>query len=327
MQCIRSILVLAAFLLADGSAYAQSAASYPTRPVRMIVPFVPGGATDFVARVIQPRLSEELGQPVVVENRAGASGNIGVEIAARATPDGYTVLLGNIGAMAINPALFRKFPIQPVRDFVCLCPMVDIPTVFVVHAAVPVTTLKEFIDYAKAKPGQINYASTGAGSNSRMSMEYIMNKAGIKLVNVPYSGGGAATTALLSGEVSVSVFSVASLIPHARSGRLKGIAVIAPKRIDALPEMPTLAESGFPELTLGSWQAVFVSAPTPLPIVKKLHTIVGKVMADNAVVQRLRAGGAEPIGIQSLEKCAAFIKAQNEFWAKLVKQVGVTAEQ
>jgi tripartite-type tricarboxylate transporter receptor subunit TctC len=160
-----------------------------------------------------------------------------------------------------------------------------------------------------------------------MSIEYIMNKTGIRLVNVPYSGGGAATTALISGEVSVSVISVASLIPHARSGRLKGLAVIAPKRIDALPEMPTLAESGFPELTLGSWQAIFVSAPTPLPVVKKLHAVAGRVIADNAVVQRLRAGGAEPLAMQSLEKCAEFIKTQNEFWARLVEQVGITAEQ
>ncbi len=327
MMFMHGFCLIAAALFSAGHAVAQRATEYPTRPVRMIVPFVPGGATDFVARVVQPRLLEELGQPVVVENRGGASGNIGVELAARATPDGYTLLMGNIGAMAINPALFPKFPVRPVRDFVFLCPMVDIPTVLVVHPAVPVTSVKAFIEHARSRPGQINYASTGAGSSSRMSMEYIMLKSGIKLVNVPYSGGGGATTALLSGEVSASVFSLASLIPHAKSGRLKGLAVIAPKRVEALPELPTLAESGFPELTLGSWQGIFVTAATPPAIVRKLHGAVGKAMTDAAMLQRLRAGGAEPIPTQTLEQCAAFVKEQNEFWAKLVQQVGVTAEQ
>ena len=331
----QGILLAIACLVAAGSAYAQSAATrsassgqdYPARPVRMIVPFAPGGASDFVARILQPKLGEVLGQQIVVDNRAGASGNIGVEIAARAAADGYTVFLGNIGTMAINPSVFPKFPIRPLRDFISVTQVVDVPGALAIHPSVPAATVKEFIEYAKPRPGQLNYGSSGAGAAQRLAFEYFMSKAGINLVHIPYKGGaGAATTALLAGEVAATMVTVASFIPHLKSGRVKLIGVIAPKRVAALPDTPTLAESGFPELTIGSWQGVYVPAGTPRPIVKRLYAVVIKVMGDPWVIERLGIGGADVITSKSPEEFTAFMKAQNDFWAKIVKETGAAAE-
>ena len=322
----RALLAIAC-LAAAASAYAQSAGSYPTRPVRMIIPFAPGGASDFVGRILQPKLSEELGQQVVVDNRTGASGNVGVEIAARANPDGYTLFLGNVGTMAINPSIFPKFPVRPVRDFLGITLVVDVPGCFAVHASVPAATVKEFIDYAKTRPGQLNYGSAGAGSNTRLAFEFFMNKTGINLVHIPYKGGaGPATLAVLGGEVAATMLSVASFIPHVKGGKVKVLAVIAPKRVPQLPDTPTMAESGFPELMLGSWQGISVPAGTPRAIVTRLYPAIIKVMGDPWVIERLGAGGANVVTSKSPEEFAAFLLTQNEFWAKMVKQTGAVAE-
>ena len=322
------ILLSAACLLAAGAAYAQPAAKYPTRPVRMIVPFAPGGASDFVARIIQPKMTELLGQQVVVDNRAGAAGNIGVELAARSAPDGYTLFLGNVGTTAINPSVFPKFPFKPMRDFVGLTLLVDVPGAFATHPSVPANTVQEFIDYAKSRPGQLNYGSSGASAAQRLAFEFFMSKAGIKLVHVPYKGGaGPATTAVLAGEVTATMVTVASFIPHVKTGRAKVLAVVAPKRSPALPQVPTMAESGFPELTLGSWQAMYVPRNTPRQIVDKLYAVMIKTMEEPEVAKRLHAGGAEIVTSKSPDEFAVFLKNQNEFWAKIVKDVGATAEQ
>ena len=304
------------------------AQDYPSRPIRMLIPFAPGGASDFVGRIIQPKLGEELRQLVVADNRAGAAGNIGVELAARAAPDGYTILLGNVGTMAINPSVFPKFPIKPLRDFTGITLIVDLPGAMGVHASVPAATVKEFIEYAKAHPGKLSYGSTGASSAQRLAFEFFMSKAGIKLLHVPYKGGaGPATTAVLAGEVAATMVTTASFVPHMKTGRIKVLAVIAPRRVSAMPDVPTMVESGFPELTLGSWQGVFAPAGTPRPIVKKLFTAVTRTMEDAAVQQRLGTASAQITLSKSPEDFAAFHKAQNEFWAKIVKDVGATAEQ
>ncbi len=324
---LRRILLATVCLLAAGAVHAQSAQSYPTRPLRMVVPFGPGGASDFVARIVAPKLGQELGQQIVIDNRTGAAGNIGVEVAARATPDGYTVLLGNVGAMAINPSVFPKFPIRPLRDFIGVTMVSDVPGAMAIHPSVPVATIKEFIDYARARPGQLNYSSTGPSSAQRLAFEFFMSKAGIKIAHIPYkAGAGAATIALLGGEVAATMLTVASFIPHLKTGRLKVIGVVAPKRVQQLPDVPTLAESGFPELTLGSWQGVYVPASTPQPIVKRLYAGVMKVMGDPEVIERYGAGGAVVVTSKSPEDFAAFMKVQNEFWAKLVKQLGASEE-
>lgn len=328
-QCglLAALCLLAAGTVHSAAGASASAGDYPTRPVRMIVPFNPGGASDFVARIIQPKMSELLGQQVVIDNRAGAGGNIGVEIVARAAPDGYTLLLGNVGTTAINPSVFPKFPFKPVRDFIGLTLLVDIPGAFATHPSVPGTTVKEFIEYAKSRPGELNYGSAGPSGAQRLAFEFFMRKAGIKLVHIPYKGGaGAATTAVLAGEVVAMMVTTASVIPHVKTGRLKVLAVIAPSRIPQLPDTPTLVESGFPELRLGSWQAMYVPKGTPRPVVNKLYSVMIKTMGDPEVAKRLQAGGAAIITSKSPEEFAGFLKEQNEFWAKIVHDVGAVAE-
>lgn len=328
MKCLsQSFAMIAACLAVAGNVCAQPAAAYPARPVRMVVPFAPGGASDFVARILQPKLSEELGQQVVVDNRAGASGNIGVEISAHAPADGYTFLLGNVGTMAINPAVFYKFPVKPARDLVCVTTVVDVAGALAVHPSVPGTTLKEFINYAKSRPGKLNYGASAASSAQGLTMEYLKIKTGIDILQIPYKGGaGPATTALLSGEVVASLVTVASFVPHVKSGRVKVLAVVSPKRVAALPDTPTMLELGFTELTTGSWQGVYLPLATPQSVVKRLYAATIKVMADPWVVERLSAGGADVITSKSPEDCSRFMKAQTEFWSKLVEQVGVAGD-
>ena len=322
-----SRIAVGACLLSAGMALGQPTSNYPVRPVRMVVPFAPGGASDLVGRMISPKLGQELGQQVVVDNRGGASGNIGVEMAAHATADGYTILLGNIGTMAINPALYPKFPVRPVRDFIAVTQVVDVPTALAVHPSVPVATMKEFIEYAKARPGKLNYGSAGAGSNGRLEMEFFMRTAGISVVHIPYKGGaGAAATALLGGEVHCAFVTLSSVLTQAKAGKLRVLGVAAPKRVVAAPEIPTMAEAGFPGMTSGSWQGVYVPAGTPQAIVDKLFAVVTRVMSDADVVKRLNDGGVEVVLSKSPQDFARFMQAQNERWMKVVKEVGVVGE-
>ena len=324
---MRYSLSLILYVLACLPATIIQAQDYPTRPVRMIIPFGPGGSSDFVGRIIQPKMTELLGQTVVADNRAGASGNVGVEISARSAPDGYTLFLGNVGSTAINPSIFPEFPIRPTRDLIGLTLLVDVPGAFAVHPSVPANTVKEFIDYAKARQGQLNYGSSGSGAAQRLAFEFFMSKAGIKLVHIPYKGGaGAATAAVLAGEVSATMVTVASFIPHVKSGKARVLAVMAPRRSAALPQVPTMAESGFPELTLGSWQAMFVPKGTPRAIVSKLYTVMIKTVEDPETAKRLANGGADIVTSKSPEEFAVFLKNQTEFWTKIVKAVGATAE-
>ena len=312
---------------ASAAVQAQKTDNYPSRPVRMIVPFAPGGASDFVGRILQPKLTEELGQQVVIDNRAGASGNIGVELSANAPPDGYTFLLGNVGTMAINPAVYLKFAVRPVRDFICPSLVVDVAGALAVHSSVPGNTFKDFVDYVKARPGKLNYGSAAASSAQGLTMEYLKLKTGMDIQQIAYKGGaGPATTALLGGEVVASLVTTASFVPHVKSGRVKVLAVVAPRRVAALPEVPTFLELGFSELKNGSWQGVYVPLKTPPAIVKRLHDAVLKVMADPWVIERLGSGGADVLTSKSPEECAAFMKTQSEFWARIVKQTGVTGE-
>jgi tripartite-type tricarboxylate transporter receptor subunit TctC len=310
-----------------GAANAQSSAHYPARPVRMIVPFAPGGASDLVGRMISPKLGQELGQQVVVDNRGGASGNIGVEMAVRATPDGYTLLLGNIGTMAINPAIYPKFPIRPVRDLTGITQVVDVPTALAAHPSLPVATVKELIDYAKARPGKLNFGSAGGGSNGRLEMEFFMRAAGIDLLHIPYKGGaGAATTALLAGEVHTAFVTLSSVLPHAKAGKLKVLGVAAPKRVAAAPDTPVMAEAGFSGMTTGSWQGVYVPVGTPRAVVARLFGVLTRVMNDPDIVRRLNDTGAEVVTSRSPEDFAGFMKAQTAHWQQLVKEIGVVAD-
>ncbi|MCE9640651.1 MAG: tripartite tricarboxylate transporter substrate binding protein [Betaproteobacteria bacterium] len=306
---------------------AWSQANYPQRPVRMVVPFAPGGASDFVGRILQPKLSDELGQQLVIDNRAGAAGNIGVEVAGRANADGYTLLLGNIGTMAINPSLYLKFPIKPVNDLVAITQVVDVPGSLVVHPSLPVNSVKELIDYIKASQGKLNFGSPGTGSANQLEMEFFMRSTGTKMTHIPYKGGaGPAAIALLGNEVQLMFVTLSSSISFVKQGRLRALGVVAPKRIAAVPDVPTMVESGFPTMTVGSWQGVFVPKGAPRDVVKKLYTVVMKVMADANVKKRLSDGGVEVVVSKSPEDFGAFVKAENERWAKVIKDAGVVAE-
>src|SRR4029078_6854761 len=247
-------LVLLALML-PSVAFSQ----YPNKPIRMIVPFAPGGASAFVARILQRRMGELLGQQIVVENRPGASGNIGLDAAAKSAPDGYTLFLGNVGSVALNPAVFPKLGITPTKDFIAVTQVVDVPGVLVIHPHVKANTVKDLVAIAKAYPGKLNYASPGSGSQNRLEMEVFRRVGGnLDMVHVPYKGGaGPAVAGLAGGETHMMFVTASSAMTFIKNGRIKLLAVTSNKRLAAFPDTPTMAESGFPELTSGSWPGVF----------------------------------------------------------------------
>jgi len=302
-------------------------AQYPNKPIRMIVPFAPGGASDFVGRILQPRLTELLGQQIVVDNRAGASGNIGMDAAAKSTPDGYTIYLGNVGTVALNPAVFPKLAVTPTKDFVAITQVVDVPGVLVVNPELQAKTVKEIVAIAKAYPGKLNYASPGAGSQNRLEMEVFRKVAGgLDMVHVPYKGGaGPAVAGLVGGETHLMFVTASSAMNHVKSGRIRLIAVTSAKRLEAFPDAPTMAESGFPELTSGSWQGIFVPTGTPKEVVDKLYGAIMETMKTPEVKQRLSNGGVEVV-TSAPGEFAQFVAKETERWGKAVKEAGATAE-
>ena len=306
-------------------AFAQTE-PYPSRPVRLVIPFAPGGASDYIARILQPKLSEELGQQMVIDNRPGASGGIGVETAATATPDGYTLLLGNVSALGIGPNLFATIR-KHAGNLVPITLVVDVPGALGIHGGLPPNNLKEFIAYARANEGKLSYGSAGYASAQRMAFEFFMSKAGIKMLHVPYKGGaGASTVATISGEVAATMVTTASLVPHAKTGKIKVLAVVAKKRIPALPETPTMIESGFPELDLGSWQGIYVPKGTPKAIIDKLYKITVKVVNDPGTGQLYSKVSAQQITSDSPAEFEKFMRQQDAFWGKVTKDLGIKVE-
>ena len=299
-------------------AFAQG---YPSRPVRMLIPFAPGGASDFVGRIMQPRLGELLGQPIVVENRAGASGNIGVEAAARSAPDGYTLFLGNIGTIAVNPAVFPKLAVNPLSDLAAVTQVVDVPSVLVASGAFSAGNVKELVALAKASPGKLNYGSPGSGSVNRLEMELLRIAEGLDMVHVPYKGGaGPAVAGLMGGETHVMFTTAASAIGQVRGGKLKLLAVTSARRMEQAPSAPTMVESGYPDFVTGSWQGVFVPAGTPRDIVERLFTAIQSTMRTVEVAERLKNGGAEVVISQSPAAFMEFVAAETRRWARVVRQ-------
>ena len=311
-------------LLFPALAFAQG---YPSRPIRMLIPFAPGGASDFVGRIMQPRLGELLGQPIVVENRAGASGNIGVEAAAKSAPDGYTLFLGNIGTIAVNPAVFTKLPVNPLADLAAVTQVVDVPSVLVANGAFLAGSVKELVALAKASPGKLNYGSPGSGSVNRLEMELLRIAEGLDMVHVPYKGGaGPAVAGLMGGETHVMFTTAASAIGQVRGGKLKLLAVTSPRRMEQAPSAPTMVESGYPDFVTGSWQGVFVPAGTPRDIVERLFTAVQSTMGTPEVAERLKNGGAEVVTSQSSAAFAEFVAAETRRWARVVRESNATAD-
>ena len=322
---IRAALALLALALLPAHAWCQLA--YPTRPIRMIVPFAPGGASDVVARIISPKLGEILGQSIVIDNRAGASGNIGMDAAARAAPDGYTIFLGNIGTIAINPAIFRDLTVNPRQDFTAVTQVVDVPSVLIANSTVPVNSVAELIAFGKANPGTLNFASTGSGALSRLEMEQLRKAANLDVVHIPYKGGaGPAVTGMLGGEIHVMFVTLASVTSQIQAGKLKALGISTAKRLDALPQVPTMAESGFPEMVSGAWQGVFVPAGTPRAIVDKLHAALVTALGSPETRQRLAAAAAPAVTSRTPEEFAAFVDAEVTRWGKVARDARATVD-
>jgi tripartite-type tricarboxylate transporter receptor subunit TctC len=312
-------------LALPGIARAQA---WPNRPVRLIVPFGPGGASDFVARILQPKLGEALGQPMVIENRTGAAGNIGMEAAARAAPDGYTLFLGNVGTLAINPTVFgRSLRTRPTVDFAPITLVADTPDILVVGPGLPVGSVREFVARAKANPGRISYATPGSGSLNRLEMERLRQSEGLELIHVPYAGGaGQAVTDMLTGAVAGGFVTLSSALGHVQGGRLKGLAVTTARRAPALPEVPTMEESGYPGFVSGSWQGLLAPAGTSPEIIARLHAVTAEALRQPDLVQRFAAGGVDPVVSRAPEEFAAFIAAEAERWGAVAERAGATAD-
>jgi len=306
--------------------FVSGQSSYPSRPIRIIVPFAPGGASDVVARIIAPRLGEALAQQIVIENRPGASGNIGMEAAALAAADGYTLYLGNIGTIAINPALYRNLTVKPQRDFAPITLVADVPSILIANPMVPANTLAEFVAFARKNPGVINFASTGSGALSRMELEQFREVAKLDVVHIPYNGAGPAVTAILGGETHVMFVSLSTAIAHLQAGKLKAFGISTEKRIDALPDVPTMTEVGFPEMTSGSWQGIFAPAGTPSTVVNKLHAALIATLASPEIARQFAGVGMWVATNRTPEELAAFVAAETTRWGKVVKESRATID-
>jgi tripartite-type tricarboxylate transporter receptor subunit TctC len=300
--------------------------SYPSRPLRMIVPFAPGGASDFVGRIIQPAMAELLKQQVVVDNRGGAAGNIGVEVAVRATPDGYTFLLGNVGTMAINPVYYTKFPYRPLNDLIPITQVVDVPGCIVVHPSLAPKNVAELIAHLKANPGKLNYGSPAPSSANRLEMEMFLMATGTKAVQINYKGGaGPAMIGLLANEVQIMFVTFSSAVNFAKQGRVKMLGVISPERNPALPDIPTMREQGH-NMVVGSWQGLFVPKGTPQAAVTKLYQVGVKLMKDPLVVKRLGDGGVTIVSSKSPADFVAFVRSETERYGKVIKAANIATE-
>ena len=309
-----------------GTTWAAQSQDYPNRSVRMIVPFAPGGASDFVGRIIQPQMSELLGEQVVVDNRGGAAGNIGVELAARATPDGYNILLGNVGTMAINANIFTKFPVKPLQDLLPVTQVVDVPGCLVAHPTLPVKTAKEFVAYLKANPGKLNYGSPAPSSANRLEMEMFLYATGTKAVQINYKGGaGPAMIGLLGNEVQVMFVTFSSAVTFAKQDRVRMLGVVTSERIAAMPNVPTMREQGF-NMVVGSWQGIYVPKGTPRPVINKLFKIAQETMKHPDVVKRMNDGGVNIVLSKSPEDFAKFWQGENDRFAKVIKDVKIETE-
>ncbi len=321
---VRVVMLLAGLLF---SSVASAQSDYPNRPIRMIVPFAPGGASDFVARIISGPMSQLLGQQIVIENKAGASGNIGMEAAAKAAPDGYTLFLGNIGTIAINPSVFKDLTVNPAKDFAAITLASEVPSILVTNPGTGIATVQELVARAKAKPGALNYASPGPSTLNRLEMERFMKETGISMVHIPYKGGaGPAVTGLIGGDTQVMFVTLSSAMSFVQAGRLKALAVASTKRLDALPNVPTMIEAGYPDFVSTSWQGVLAPAGTPRAIVEKLHAVLVQVLDSPDVAKRFAVGGAFVATSKSPDEFQQFIASEAERWGKLVKETGATVD-
>lgn len=303
---------------------APFAQSFPTKPVRIIVAFPPGGGTDIVARTISPKLSEALGQQVIVDNRAGASGLLGTEIAAKSAPDGHTMFMGTLGNLSVNPLLFPKIPFDVARDFAPLTQAVAVTFMMYVHPSFPVKTVKDLITLAKSRPGQINYASSGSGGAPHLAGELFNSLAGVKLVHIAYKGSGPSFIDVLGGQVPLTCDSLTQGLPYVKSGRLRAVATLGPKRTPVLPDVPTVGDT-LKGYEVVNWFGLVLPAATPRDVINRLHSEIVKILLNPEIKERLSAQGADPVG-SSQEEFGAFMKSETAKWARVIKEANIRAD-
>jgi tripartite-type tricarboxylate transporter receptor subunit TctC len=321
MPGLRRFFAAVALAALAGQAAAQA---FPSKPIRFVVPF-PGGFSDVLARLLGARLSESLGRPVVVENRAGGSGQIGAQEVLRAPADGHTLFMGHIGTHAINPHIFDKLAYDPERDFMPVTLLVTVPNLLVVHPSVPARTVQELVAYARKNPGKLSYASPGNGTSGHLAAELFKARAGVDIVHVPYKGAAPALLDVMAGQVQLLFDTFAASLPQARAGKVRALAVTSLKRQAAAPEIPTMDESGFAGWDTGPWFGVMVRAGTPEPVVSRLNAEFVKALQAPEVREKLVAQGAVPVG-GTAEEFAAYIRAESARWGAVVQAAGIKAD-
>jgi len=307
------------FCLGIGGAHAQA---YPAKPIRFVIPFPPGGSTDLLGRIIGQQWAELMGQQVIIDNRGGAGGIIGVENAARSAPDGYTLVLGHIGTFGLNPSLYARLPYDPLRDFAPLGLFGGVSNLLVVHPSLPVKSAKELIALARSKPGQLNYGSAGVGSASHLQMEYFKLLTKTDITHVPYKGTGPMVTELVAGQTQVTSTGIPGLLGQVKAGRLRPLAALSAKRLIPFPEIPTSAEAGVPGFEVSTWYGPMAPAKTPAEIITRLNGEMQRMLQKRDVLDRLVAEGVEPLG-GTPQQHADYIKSEIARWAKVIKAAGI----
>jgi tripartite-type tricarboxylate transporter receptor subunit TctC len=301
------------------------AQQYPSKPIRLVVPFAPGGSSTLVARFMSEEMAKGLGTSFVIENKPGGGGNIAMQEVARAAPDGYTLIVGHVGSLAMNPYMYERLPYDVDKDFAAVSLLAIVPNIFVVYHEVPAKNLREFVALAKAKPGQINYGSAGNGSAGHLAMEYLKQVTGIELQHVPYKGTGPNVTDLIAGRTQATSAGTPPLMPHVKSGKLRVIAVGTAKRLHSLPDVATVAEQGYPGFETSQWYGLNAPAATPEPIVRRLAAEAAKAAKSALVLERFKPDDAEAVG-STPQEYAAFIKKEQERWSKVVRAANVKAD-
>jgi tripartite-type tricarboxylate transporter receptor subunit TctC len=317
---IRSLL-LAVALLSPAIAHAQA---WPAKPIRLVVPFAPGGTSSIVARSVAAEMAKGLGQEIVIDNKGGGGGNVAMQEVANAQPDGYTLIIGHIGTLAVNPFMFENLPFDTNRDFAAVSLLAKVPNIFVVHHEVPVKDLRELIALAKKEPGKLYYGSAGNGSAGHLAMEYLKLVAGIDIVHVPYKGTGPNLVDLVAGRTQVSAAGTPPLLPHVKSGKLRVVAVGAPKRLDVLPDVQTVAEQGYPGFETTQWYGLNAPAKTPPAIIQRLAEEAAKAARQPAVAERYAQDNAEAVG-STPKEYADFIAKEQVRWGEVVRKAGIKA--
>lgn len=318
---MRKMFLTAATCLLAAASVVQAEPAYPTRPIRLIVPFAPGGSTDVLARLLAEAMRPELGQPVVVENKAGAGGNIGGDFVAKSPADGYTLLIAAAGPTVINPSLYAKMPYDPAKDLRPVTLLIQEPNLMAINPKIPAKTVAEFIAYAKSRPTDVSFGSPGNGSPAHLAGEWFNQLTGTTMVHVPYKGTGPALNDLLAGQIAMMIDNMPALWPHVQAGKLRALAVSTDKRAAVAPEVPTMAEAGVKGFVFGAWKGLMAPAATPSDIVNRLHAAAEKALAKPEFRKRLVELGAEPVG-NTPAQFAAVIKTETASWAKLVKSTG-----